>query len=61
MFYFLGDSDSSLTNDVMEIETSQLPGAAVLIAQNTGHMGHIECPQLAGEFVQRMLRSIDPS
>jgi pimeloyl-ACP methyl ester carboxylesterase len=61
LFYFLGDTDSSLTNDVMEEETSQLPGAAVLIAQNTGHMGHIECPQLAGEFVQRMLRSIDPS
>jgi pimeloyl-ACP methyl ester carboxylesterase len=61
MFYFLGDNDSSLTNDTMLEETSQLPGAAVLIAQNTGHMGHIECPQLAGEYIQRILRSIDPS
>lgn len=58
LFYFLGDHDSALPKEIMDEEIAQLPGAAVLFAHQTGHMGYIECPHVAGEFIQRMLRSI---
>ena len=58
LFYFLGDQDSALPKEIMEAEIAQLPGSAVLFAPHTGHMGYIECPHVAGEFVQRMLRSV---
>lgn len=58
LFYYLGEKDPSIPlSEVLE-EIQMLPGAAYHIEQGIGHMGHFEAPQHAGDFIQRMLRSI---
>lgn len=57
LYYFLGDNDNSLPLEVMHQEIAQLPGSVAHIAQDIGHMGHIERTKEAAEFLQRILRT----
>lgn len=59
LFYFLGDQDPSLPLSDMKEELNQTPGSAHLIIEGIGHMGHFENPHVAGEFIQRILRSLN--
>ncbi len=59
LFYFLGDQDPSLPMHVMESELQRLPGAAYLVVPGIGHMGHFENTSISGEFIQRILRSLN--
>jgi pimeloyl-ACP methyl ester carboxylesterase len=58
LYYFLGDRDSSLPNDVMMAEVSRIPGAVAHLVQGIGHMGHIENKREAVEFIQRIMRAV---
>jgi len=57
LFYFLGDNDSRLPLTEMMEEINQLPGCVYEIAENTGHMGHMECPVEVALFLQRIVRA----
>jgi len=59
LFYFLGKKDPSLPASVLEDELAQLPGAVVYWTDVAAHMGHFESPKEAGDFLQRVLRTID--
>lgn len=57
LYYFLGSEDKSIPLDVAMKEVEMLPGSAPQIVQGIGHMGHIEHPVSAGDFIQRILRA----
>ncbi len=57
LFYFLGTEDSRLPISELKAELELLPGAVASIAENTGHMGHMECTDLVAEFIQRIIRA----
>jgi pimeloyl-ACP methyl ester carboxylesterase len=57
LFYFLGTEDSRLPISELQAELELLPGAVASIAENTGHMGHMECTDLVAEFIQRIIRA----
>jgi pimeloyl-ACP methyl ester carboxylesterase len=59
LFYFLGKKDPSLPADLMEKELAELPGAVVYWTDVAAHMSHFESPKEAGDFLQRILRTID--
>jgi len=57
LYYFLGDADPSLPLDIMKGELDQMPGAVAQIEPGIAHMGHLEHPQAAIDFIQRILRA----
>lgn len=59
LFYFLGKKDPSLPEDIMLEELAQLKGAVVYWSEVAAHMSHFESPKEAGDFLQRILRTID--
>lgn len=58
LFYFLGEKDPSIPLEEVLQEIKNLPGAAYHIEPSIGHMAHVEASQSAGDFIQRMLRSV---
>ncbi len=57
LYYFLGEEDARIPLSEMKEELQQLQGAVAEIAQSTGHMGHLECPQQVINFIQRIMRA----
>lgn len=57
LYYFLGTEDKSIPLEVALKEIETLPGSAHQIVEGVGHMGHIENPIVAGDFIQRILRA----
>jgi pimeloyl-ACP methyl ester carboxylesterase len=58
LFYFLGENDPSIVLQSVLQEIENLPGAAYYIEPHIGHMAHFEAPQTAGDFIQRIVRTI---
>lgn len=53
-YYFLGLEDKSILYDQVKPETESIGGAHVTLHPTAGHMGHIECPNAALEWLQRV-------
>jgi pimeloyl-ACP methyl ester carboxylesterase len=55
--YFLGLEDKSIPFAKMKYELSSLPNALAELAENTGHMGHIECKSAAIAWLRKVCLS----
>jgi pimeloyl-ACP methyl ester carboxylesterase len=57
IYYFLGLEDKSIPYANMKHELSSLPNAIIELAENTGHMGHIECKSAAIAWLRKICLS----
>jgi len=52
--YFLGMEDKSIPYQQLTHELNSLPRATVQIVENAGHMGQIECKDIATQWLRKM-------
>lgn len=57
IYYFLGLKDKSIPYEQIEAEITSLPAAKVYIAENAGHMGHIECKEAAIQWLEEVCKN----
>jgi len=57
IYYFLGTEDKSIPYANMTHELGSLPHAHIDLAENTGHMGHIECKSAAIAWLRKICLS----
>jgi len=52
VFYFAGSDDKSIPLNLLREEWQKLPAARITIAEDTGHMGHIEAKGAATQWLK---------
>jgi hypothetical protein len=57
IYYFLGLEDKSIPYANMKYELTTLPNAIIELAENTGHMGHVECKSAAIAWLRKICLS----
>jgi pimeloyl-ACP methyl ester carboxylesterase len=55
VYYFLGRNDKSIPLDQLGDELKSLSNAQITIAENTGHMGQIEAPREALNWIKQVV------
>jgi len=57
VYYFLGLKDKSIPYDQIKSEIESVPSANVVVAENTGHMGHIESREAAIQWLAEVCKN----